>query len=174
MALNPSEPKVRKGQAFRLCFSKVMPRSIKKTCLFATCVKLRRAYRNQFDGAALCVPPGRLALRAKFAEEFPCEHGTSFRQKCEPVFVHKRTKARFDEGECRQNERAPYWVLFHFGGATRNRTGDRGVADLCLTAWPWRHIFCQQTDYITKILDCQGFFYTFYLYLLGLSVSPKR
>ena len=24
------------------------------------------------------------------------------------------------------------------GGATRNRTGDRGVADLCLTAWPWR------------------------------------
>ena len=23
------------------------------------------------------------------------------------------------------------------GGATRNRTGDRGVADLCLTAWPW-------------------------------------
>ena len=27
-----------------------------------------------------------------------------------------------------------------FGGATRNRTGDRGVADLCLTAWPWRLI----------------------------------
>ena len=25
-----------------------------------------------------------------------------------------------------------------FGGATRNRTGDRGVADLCLTAWLWR------------------------------------
>ena len=24
------------------------------------------------------------------------------------------------------------------GGATRNRTGDRGVADLCLTAWLWR------------------------------------
>ena len=29
---------------------------------------------------------------------------------------------------------------FSFGGATRNRTGDRGVADLCLTAWPWRRI----------------------------------
>ena len=27
-----------------------------------------------------------------------------------------------------------------FGGATRNRTGDRGVADLCLTAWLWRRI----------------------------------
>ena len=27
-----------------------------------------------------------------------------------------------------------------FGGATRNRTGDKGFADLCLTAWLWRHI----------------------------------
>ena len=25
------------------------------------------------------------------------------------------------------------------GGATRNRTGDEGFADLCLTAWLWRH-----------------------------------
>ena len=24
-----------------------------------------------------------------------------------------------------------------FGGTTRNRTGDKGVADLCLTAWLW-------------------------------------
>ena len=31
--------------------------------------------------------------------------------------------------------------LLFVGGATRNRTGDRGVADLCLTAWPWRHIW---------------------------------
>ena len=27
---------------------------------------------------------------------------------------------------------------FFFGGATRNRTGDKGFADPCLTAWPWR------------------------------------
>ena len=27
-----------------------------------------------------------------------------------------------------------------FGGATRNRTGDEGVADLCLTAWLWRRM----------------------------------
>ena len=27
-----------------------------------------------------------------------------------------------------------------FGGATRNRTGDKGFADLCLTAWLWRRI----------------------------------
>ena len=25
-----------------------------------------------------------------------------------------------------------------FGGATRNRTGDKGFADLCLTTWLWR------------------------------------
>ena len=62
MALNPSEPKVRKGQAFRLCFSKVMPRGVKKTCLFATCGKLRRAYRNQFEfiSDAHCTPLRRL------------------------------------------------------------------------------------------------------------------
>ena len=29
---------------------------------------------------------------------------------------------------------------FSFGGATRNRTGDEGFADLCLTAWLWRRI----------------------------------
>ena len=26
------------------------------------------------------------------------------------------------------------------GGATRNRTGDEGFADLCLTAWLWRRM----------------------------------
>ena len=30
-------------------------------------------------------------------------------------------------------------VLTFFGGATRNRTGDEGFADPCLTAWLWRH-----------------------------------
>ena len=27
-----------------------------------------------------------------------------------------------------------------FGGATRNRTGDEGFADPCLTAWLWRRM----------------------------------
>ena len=27
-----------------------------------------------------------------------------------------------------------------FGGATQNRTGGKGVADLCLTAWLWRRV----------------------------------
>ncbi len=28
------------------------------------------------------------------------------------------------------------------GGANRNRTDDKGFADLCLTAWLWRRLFC--------------------------------
>ena len=31
-------------------------------------------------------------------------------------------------------------VRFFHGGATQTRTGDIGVADLCLTTWPWRLI----------------------------------
>ena len=31
-------------------------------------------------------------------------------------------------------------VLFLYKGATRNRTGDEGVADLCLTSWLWRRM----------------------------------
>ena len=31
-------------------------------------------------------------------------------------------------------------TVFVLRGATRNRTGDKGFADPCLTAWPWRHI----------------------------------
>ena len=30
---------------------------------------------------------------------------------------------------------------FHTRGANQIRTGDRGVADLCLTTWPWRPIY---------------------------------
>ena len=51
-------------------------------------------------------------------------------------------------GVTRKIKRTPFSVLFIFGGATRNRTGDRGVADLCLTAWPWRRSF-ERKYYIT-------------------------
>ena len=37
----------------------------------------------------------------------------------------------------KKNQSTRDWFLF--GGATRNRTGDEGFADLCLTAWLWRH-----------------------------------
>ena len=37
------------------------------------------------------------------------------------------------------------------GGTTRNRTGDKGFADLCLTAWLWRLIPLQKTGYENSI-----------------------
>lgn len=37
-------------------------------------------------------------------------------------------------------------------GDNRNRTGDRGVADLCLTTWLWRHIEC-----LFRIAKISGF-----------------
>ncbi len=45
---------------------------------------------------------------------------------------------------------------FCVGGATRNRTGDEGFADLCLTAWLWRRI-----QYPPIIPHIQGFVKTF-------------
>ena len=43
------------------------------------------------------------------------------------------------------------------GGATRNRTGDEGFADPCLTAWPWRR--GKLLLYYTKgMAVCQGVF----------------
>ena len=39
-----------------------------------------------------------------------------------------------------KKDRHPFGCLSFFGGATQIRTGGRGVADLCLTTWPWRHI----------------------------------
>ena len=32
-------------------------------------------------------------------------------------------------------------VFCFSGGTTRNRTGDEGFADLCLTAWLWCHTY---------------------------------
>ena len=40
-----------------------------------------------------------------------------------------------------KKDRHPIGCLSFFGGATQIRTGGRGVADLCLTTWPWRHIY---------------------------------
>ena len=39
-------------------------------------------------------------------------------------------------------------------GANQSRTGDRGVADLCLTTWPWRHII-NFFDYNKSIIYSQ-------------------
>ena len=38
-------------------------------------------------------------------------------------------------------QKGPHRVAMRsYGGATRNRTGDEGFADLCLTAWLWRRV----------------------------------
>ena len=42
--------------------------------------------------------------------------------------------------DCKHKRDDQKVVSFMFGGATRNRTGDKGFADLCLTSWLWRHI----------------------------------
>ena len=41
---------------------------------------------------------------------------------------------------------------FFFRGANQILTGDRGVADLCLTTWLWRHIEC-----LFRITKISGF-----------------
>ena len=63
--------------------------------------------------------------------------------------------------------------LFIFGGATRNRTGDRGVADLCLTAWPWRRSF-ERRYYTTIPLFCQSFFQKSFKFIFDtVFLSPR-
>ena len=39
-----------------------------------------------------------------------------------------------------QSPALPTELQRHIGGATQIRTGGEGVADLCLTAWLWRHV----------------------------------
>ena len=49
-------------------------------------------------------------------------------------------------------KKASKWMLSFFGGATRNRFGDKGFADLCLTAWLWRNCFIYQVFLIAFLL----------------------
>ena len=74
---------------------------------------------------------------------------------------------RSDSARCVQNKNAhAVREHFHFGGATRNRTGDEGFADLCLTAWLWRRILLP--CYSIKVYAfCQALF----LFLLGFFVK---
>ena len=43
-----------------------------------------------------------------------------------------------------------------FRGVNQNRTGDRGVADLCLTAWLWRHIQMTPTGFEPMLSPWKG------------------
>ena len=62
---------------------------------------------------------------------------------CGPSVFLWPPSAAFAGGISLANQKLPvhqYLGSFLSGGATRNRTGDEGFADLCLTAWLWRHI----------------------------------
>ena len=50
-----------------------------------------------------------------------------------------RSPVRWRSGATKKRKH-PGMGCFRFGGATRNRTGDEGFADLCLTAWLWRRM----------------------------------
>ena len=52
----------------------------------------------------------------------------------------KRAASPSDEGVAPPTQKTHPIGCVCVGGATRNRTGDKGFADPCLTAWPWRHI----------------------------------
>ncbi len=52
--------------------------------------------------------------------------------------VHASVHRRFRPSDKRKT--TPDGMVFLLG-ATRNRTGDKGFADLCLTAWLWRRMF---------------------------------
>ena len=43
-----------------------------------------------------------------------------------------------------------------FRGANQIRTGDRGVADLCLTTWPWRLITNDSNGNRTRVTAVKG------------------
>ena len=65
---------------------------------------------------------GRFTSWTKFAEEFPCEHGTSFRQICEPNPVQARWWAWFSTHVPTKWKSTTFVVLFHFGDPYGNRT----------------------------------------------------
>ena len=72
----------------------------------------------------------------------PCRRLASGRTLCgeftNRACIRKRMQASDMYGF--PKTKAPLLGCFCFGGATRNRTGDKGFADLCLTAWLWRLI----------------------------------
>ena len=93
-------------------------------------------------------------LRRRFSP--PLGHGSAL--KPHRGFIHHRTDphrtgrfAPVSLWEQPLQKKSTRMGCFSFGGATRNRTGDEGFADPCLTAWPWRRIRYQ------KAADCRFF-----------------
>ena len=76
----------------------------------------------------------RLRARSRFGSADPPDpHSPPNRPSS-----NRRYSAASIVGVPAPNKTAPARGAVLFGGATRNRTGDEGFADPCLTAWPWR------------------------------------
>ena len=117
------------------------------------------------------VPPGRFT---RVARELNLPR--SSRASTERPFVkfanrilRLNAQSLSDEGSVVKKDGYPFGYPSFFGGATRNRTGDRGVADLCLTAWPWRHILSTDELYHKDCELSSGFENTFFI-IRGLSL----
>ena len=78
-----------------------------------------------------------VTFRVSLRENLPQAAFCSLAQNRTPL-AHQRVAPR-------KTKKALYLQCFSFsGGATQNRTGGEGFADLCLTAWLWRRIIKQE------------------------------
>ncbi len=76
----------------------------------------------------------------------------SFQQFIRKSSARAPRTAFSEDGSAATKQKASNALHSRLKGATRNRTGDKGFADLCLTAWLWRH---QHKYYITPAAPCQ-------------------
>ena len=98
---------------------------------------------NDFVGEGSPLPKSTgFYYNKREAERLPYEFAVS-------NLPHQQTNARLQiacaeparlSAGCRKQKALLLQCFLFSGGATQNRTGDKGVADLCLTAWLWRHI----------------------------------
>ena len=112
-------------------------KSAPEGALFAKWSRLR-AGKKRPKGAGIS-PFGRISARLAPV----CKHPVGCGGGCGPDSAPRKARAEPDpmKGDAsRQKKAQPAWGCALSGGATRNRTGDEGFADLCLTAWLWRRI----------------------------------
>ncbi len=90
------------------------------------------------------------AARSRFGSEGPPDpHSPPNRPSSNRTLC-----ARLNGGVTRQKNSTRMGCCF-FGGATRNRTGDEGFADPCLTAWPWRRTLYEKAA-VAALFDWSG------------------
>ena len=104
----------------------------------------KREWRLQRTKKATLLGCPGIRLWRRFARPAPAKRACrASGGECGPVFLRfARENPLQSEGDAsNEQKKQPCWVASFVGGATRIRTGGRGVADLCLTAWLWRRIY---------------------------------